>query len=590
MALPDSAGISFKAEGHIYTFQKALLSIADPATETRYYAVSRIRIESTEGSYPAITLVIAPESFKASPQLDSVGAFEFPAQKTILAPTLQDFIIENQKLQALVRKEGVTAGFELRIVRSDNMEEQTISIKNWVLTGSGVVRGSTTGGWTVSVSIVHPAHLVTGGIGWLPNITDMLCAPAAATGTNPVDIFLDALEDYYRQTKEVISEPELEVGIASSELMDIECADRGGSPISTVAEQARARLGDAILALRNNVEWNNGGGADLPFPEEAWANADYLLRLLWTQLSGQQPLWDQFLAQMGALELTVRGSPSDDKLQVRPFAPWGKAALVLYDREIWSIDMPPFDELYIAGVVASFSGGVDADALSVYVPVDGAQDVRLLPQLNGVAGYVCPLLAPKPLAGPVLAVNPPAWIRDYLYDLGGGYSLADFPLNAGSYNFGVENLSTGNEAPVLPKDFAAEQKKVFQDYVTAVRKYCKQVFLRNFRSEAGVSLGTRLLIQSQGQYVTPGLVPRIDSVTENEQTAQNQATASATPSLYFYITRVVHNIDVMSGEATTNLIGAFVRSPQDAGLGGFTATHLAEGIPNPIYATAAQEG
>jgi hypothetical protein len=300
-------------------------------------------------------------------------------------------------------------------------------------------------------------------------------------------------------------------------------------------------------------------------------------------LSGQQPLWDQFLSQMNALELTVRGSPSDDKLQVRPFAPWGKATLVLYDREIWSIDMPPFDELYLAGVVAEFSGGVDADALSVYVPVDGAQDVRLLPQLNGVAGYVCPLLAPEPLAGPVRAVNPPAWIRDYLYDQGGAYSLADFPLNASSHNFGVENLSSGNEAPELPKQVAATRAE-FQNYVTAVRKYCKQVFLRNFRSEAGVSLGTRLLIQAQGQYVTPGTVARIDSVTENEQTAKNQATASATPSLYFYITRVVHNIDVMSGEATTNLIGAFVRSPQDAGLGGFTATHLTEGVPNPMYA------
>ena len=81
--LPDSAGVNFKAEGHIYTFQKVLLSITDPAVGTRCYAVSRIRIELAEGSYPAITMVVAPESFPASPQLDSVGAFEFPAQKTI---------------------------------------------------------------------------------------------------------------------------------------------------------------------------------------------------------------------------------------------------------------------------------------------------------------------------------------------------------------------------------------------------------------------------------------------------------------------------------------------------------------------------
>jgi hypothetical protein len=589
MALPDSAGINFKAEGHIYTFQKVLLSITDPAVGTRCYAVSRIRIELAEGSYPAITLIVAPESFPASPQLASVGAFEFPAQETILAPTLQDFISENQQLQALVGKEGVVAGFALWIVRADNAEEQTVTINNWVLTGSGVVQGSAAGGWTVAVSIVHPAHRSTQGIGWLPNSTDMMSAPATAVGKNPVDLFLEALQDYYKQTETVINEPNLTGEGRSTELVDFDCSDQNGSSIVAVAEKSRERLNAALVALQASVAWDNGGGADLPFPEEAWADADYLLRMLWTQMSGQQPVWEQFLEQMSALELTVCGSPSDEKLLVRPFAPWGKAALVLYDREIWSIDMPPYDNLDIGGVVAAFSGGVDADALSVFDPIDGAQDVRLLPQLDGVAGYVCPLLAPKPLAGPVLAIDPPGWIRDYLYDAGGSYSPTDFPLNFDKYNLGAEQLSTGNEPPEMPPPVAATQE-VFRDYVTAVRKYCKQVFLRSFRSGAGISLGTRLLIQSQNKFVLPGTVARIDSVTENEQTSQKPEAASATPALYFYITKVVHNIDVMAGGATTNLVGAFVRSPQDVGLGGLTAKQLTDGIPNAVYAADEQAG
>lgn len=585
MALPDSAGVNFKAEDHIYTFQKVLLTISDPDTGPLYYAVSRIRIELTEGSYPAITLVVAPESFSTLPQSSTPGSFEFPTQQTILAPTLQDFIAENQKLQALVRKKGVTVGFELQLVRSDGTEEQKISITNWRLTGSGVVRGDTQGGWTVSVSIVHPVHGSTEGIGWLPNVTDMLSAPAAAKGENPVALFLEALEEYYRQTKEKINEPDMSGG-EGAEVVDIECANSGGSPISTVAEKSRERLKEALTVLQQTVEWDNGGAADLPFPDEAWANADYLLRSLWTQLSGQQPVWSQFLAQMSSLELTVCGGPTDDKLRARPFTPWGKAALVLYDREIWSIDMDPYDSRDIGGVVSSFDGGVDADALSAYLPINGADDVRLLPQLTGLAGYVCPLLAPNPLSGPVLAVDPPAWIRDYLYDEGGGYDLENFPLNANSYNYGVENLSTGNALPKLSGGSKSGQREDFQNYVTAVKKYCQQVFLRNFRSGAGISLGTRLLLQSQGQYLIPGTVARIDSVHETEQTEQNSAAASATPSLYFYITSIVHSIDVMASVAYTNLIGAFVRSPQDVGLGGLTDAQLTDGIPNSIYAKA----
>jgi hypothetical protein len=583
MALPDSAGINFKAEKHIYTFQKVLLKISDPDAEPRYYAVSRIRIELTEGSYPAITLVVAPESFPYSQQLDSLGGFEYPAQQTILAPTLQDFIAENQKLQALVRKKGVTAGFELWLVRSDSLEEQRISITNWRLTGSGVVRGDTRGGWTVSISIVHQAHGSTEGIGWLPNITDMMSAPAVAKGSNPVELFLEALEEYYRQTEETINEPDVS---GNTEVVDIECASSGGSPISTVAEKSRERLQEAMTVLRQTVEWDNGGGADLPFPAEAWANADYLLRSLWSQLSGQQPVWSQFLAQMSSLELTVCGGPTDDKLRVRPFSPWGKTALVLYDREIWSIDMDPYDNRDIGGVVSAFSGGADADALSAYLPVNSADDVRLLPQLTGLAGYVCPLLATKPLSGPVLPVEPPGWIRDYLYDQGGSYDLENFPLNVYNHNYGVENLSTGNESPKLSGTAGSKQRKDFDNYVAAMKKYCQQVFLRNFRSGAGISLGTRLLIQSDGKYLLPGTVVRIDSVSEAEQTAQNSASASATPSLYFYITSIVHSIDVMAGAAYTNLIGAFVRSPQDVGLGGLTNAQLTDGIPNSIYAQA----
>jgi hypothetical protein len=521
-------------------------------------------------------MVIAPESFPTMPQPSSTGVFVFPAQKTILAPTLQDFIIENQRLQALVRKKGVTAGFELSVTRSDNLEQQSISIKNWVLTGSGVVQASAAGGWTVAVSIVHPAYRSTEGIGWLPNATDAQNAPGTAKGGNPVDLFIEALEDYYRQTEAVINDPGDSFFSEGTSVTDFDCA----SSITTVAEKSRERLKSAIDALKASVVWNNGGGADLPFPKEALASSDYLLRMMWAELSGQRSVWEQFVAQMSALELTVWGGPTDDKLQVRPFAPWGKATLVLYDRELWSLDISPYDNRDIGGVVAYFSGGLDADSLSAYVPVNGAVDVRLLPQFTGLAGYVCPLMAKKPLSGPVEAVNPPAWIRDYLYDLGSGYDLSNHPLGFDKYDWGAEELSSGQEQPQMPEGLVLATEADFRKYVTAVKKYCRQFFLRNFRSGAGISMGIRLLLQKEGgQYVTPGLVARIDSVTENP------SGASATPVLYFYITRVVHNIDVMANEANTNLVGAFVRSPEDVGLGGLTAGHLENGMVNQIYAT-----
>ena len=573
--LPDYASAHFKAEDYVYTFKKAYLSITDPDSGTTLYAIASVKIVLPDGGYPTIGLVIAPEGFTGSDLLEASDTASFPMQAEIMAPDLNTFIEKNLEIQALVRKKGVTAGLELQMARAGGKDQQAVSIKNWVLAGSGVTQGTAAAGWTVEVTIAHPVYLATIGVGWIPNITDAMSAPAGtvADAFDLPALFVEALNKYLARAQQ---RPVTVEDVAGSLPSGIGVAI--GADINEVAQQSLNRLADGAKVLEANTVWEAGTGSDLPYPSLSNLNmsATYLLRMMWVQISGMQSVWDQFASQMGAFELGVDGSPSDKPIVVGAFEPWGKPAYTVYDREIWSLSMPAYSTRDLAGTISIFNGGPETDVPSAIFPADGSNDVMTPAQLNGLAGYVEPMTATPPLAGPVTPIAPPEWLRNYLADNASSYSKDSNPVGEDKVNSAVESVAKDEAPEALPA--LGSQEGTFNNYVIAMRLYCWQVFLRSYRANAGISVGTRLRMQeSDGSYLMPGACVEVDAVDESSGTAQ------AKPVLYFYITSVVHDIDVAGRTAHTNLVGSFVRSPSDAGVGGFTEDQIRNGIPNPMY-------
>jgi hypothetical protein len=142
-----------------------------------------------------------------------------------------------------------------------------------------------------------------------------------------------------------------------------------------------------------------------------------------------------------------------------------------------------------------------------------------------------------------------------------------------------------DDATQDPLDTTAE--KDFAAYGELVNKWAFQAFLRLFRSQVSLSLGTRLMLTSPtcdapGGYLRPGIVAKVNSVKFPDD-IPSPGLAEEEPTLYFYVTQVIHTISPMNNEASTNLLGSYVRFPTPIEAAGITAEDIENGIKSPLY-------
>ena len=598
--LPENAGVDFRVEDHIYTFTRVAFLLESDSGEKLYYPVASISMRMALNQIPEATIVVAPQSFGEEEVTDPQSAgFIFVAQPEPLKPTFSSFVNEYRNLQKLILSEGATASLFVTMERSDGNEKQEVSITKWIPREATINSTERSGSFLLSVSIMHPAYLASSATGWLPNSAATLNPPESFTlpeedlESNIPELFIGVNKIYIEKAKEAITGlgPE-EPGGGTQPASSIECA----TDVETLSEVSFDRLEKSLDAFLESIVWDSLEGNDLPFEgdmiDTGSSQEEYFGRLLWQTAGRQDSPWLTFVSMTGEYDLVISGAPSDEKLIVTPFVPWGKWSMQLFDSEIYANQMPGMGQRDVSGVLAAYESGAENDYdLSYYEPLDNGQLMSNAPQLNTYGGYVCPLTQEPILLGPIAYRDVPSWLREYLYDQSGdfGPNSDSNPMGRNEANFDTFSAYDDEQAPPdLDTGSAGAAAPV--GYEELINRWCRQAFFRLYKSDDAIAVSTRLLIQSAsantpGRYVRPGIVVKISSVVFPEDGIQSPGLAEEEPVLYFYVTGVSHEITPGTKTATTTLTGSYVRFAEAIQQAGITADQIESGIENPIYSS-----
>jgi hypothetical protein len=150
----------------------------------------------------------------------------------------------------------------------------------------------------------------------------------------------------------------------------------------------------------------------------------------------------------------------------------------------------------------------------------------------------------------------------------------------------------------------------FSRYREIISTWCEQAFYRLFRRGMGVSIGTRLMVQSP-DLATPSSFLRPGVTLEIRDREDDNVI------IYFYVTEVIHTLDSQGKRALTNVLGNYVRPNEDLVYGeeaaaeeggdgadeeggedgegaaesfSITTEQLAEGLPNTLYDSRGELG
>jgi hypothetical protein len=593
--LPENAGVDFRVEDHVYTFTRVAFLLETAEGDKFYYPVASIEMKLALNQIPTATVVVAPQSFMNEEATDPRdGEFIFIAQPEPLDPTFIDFVNEYRNLQKTILAEGATASLFVTVERSDGNETQEIVIESWIPREAAINSTEQSGSFLLSVTLMHPAYLASSATGWLPNSSATLNPPESfvlsdeGLGSNIPDLFIGVNKIYADKGREAITGIVPEEGEGDG-LSDIECA----TSIEQLSDIAFDRLESSLDSFVDYIEWAALGGNDLPFEGEmvppSSAQDEYFGRVLWQTAGRQDSPWLTFVSMTGAFDMVVSGAPSDSKLLVTPFVPWGKWSMRLFDSEIYANQMPGMGQRDVSGVLAAYNDGPENDFENSYITaLDNGSSVSNPSQLNTFGGYVCPLTEDPVLLGPIAYRDLPSWLREYLYDQGGdfGPNGNSNPMGRNEANFDSASAYDSDGAPPEAPTPGSGEAPV--EYSSLVNQWCQQAFFRLYKSDDAISINTRLLITSPsantpGGYVRPGIVVKVSSVTFPDGEIQSLGLAEEEPVLYFYVTSVTHQISPGGRTATTTLTGAYVRFAEALDQAGIGLEQIENGVANPIF-------
>lgn len=595
--LPENAGVDFRVEDHIYTFSEVVFLLDDPNGEVLYYPVGSINVSLNLNQIPTVDVLIAPQSFTAEDAIDVETAnFIFVAQPEPLQPTLASFVEEYKKLQTLVLADGIKATLLVTMERSDGNETQRLTLSEWIPVEVRLNSTEQSGSFLLTMQLMHPAYLASSAVGWLPNSAATLNPPESFAppeedlGSNIPELFIGVNKIYIEKGQEAITGLGPEGEAATTPTSEIECA----TDLEQLSETAFERLDASLDAFLNYIEWNSLDGTDLPFEEDMVDTSssieEYFGRLLWQTAGRQDSPWLTFVSMTGAYDLVISGAPTDDKLLVTPFVPWGKWSMRLFDSEIAANQMPGMGQRDVSGVLAAYAAGAENDFdTSYYEALDNGQSMSNTPQLNTFGGYVCPLTEEPVLLGPIAYRDPPSWLREYLFDQSGdfGPGSESNPMGRNEANFDTFSAYDQDQTPPdLNQGSSSGEAPV--GYEELINRWCRQVFFRLYKSDDAVAVTTRLLIQSAsantpGNYVRPGMVVKVSSVVFPDDGFPSPGLAEEEPVFYFYVTSVRHEISPGARTARTVLNGTYLRFAEAIEQAGITADQIEAGINNPIY-------
>jgi len=579
------------------------------------YAVSSFLMILAENGLPLVRIVIDPaHTYK---QGFVSGSFDSPPAT---AATLGVIIKWHEDFQ-LWATEKKKAEFNMDVYRNDTPDlpgsspvlDQKINLKDWLITGAGIVGANAGGSFALEIELQHPlvgADYAPSGLfayaekmamevadaedftdipdgiqktlrhyadGEAADMWDFLCG-GSTDGTQ--EDMRDKLAEQIKKAATVIQKHLKWVG----ELPPV------ATPAGVAAAAARAEAAAAAAAAgtaapaptykRWPVEWCWEG--DIKFVKLALV--DYIGGN--AEASPWELLAHRFVTEWGVCIVPTYWK---DHLEMRPVGPWHDPAIILDETDINDIQFPGVDPSPLAGILIPHGSPASAGSYSIYVKDDGSKQRGETETFVGnaeityIPNAILAATGDK-YRGRVYQVSPPHWCGS----AGRNQSASDGDKTSVKRSERAKKLR--HSGVTKPGESAGTEVATAQTLETldktrySMARAAKYTYLQRFRSQVQLQLRCRLLFTSLGSkidpvggrgYIIPGNVIRIKDT--GALSVGMEGPTMPTDVFDFYCTNVVHSVDCQSGQVSTQISGRHVRP-----VGEFK--DLAEsGDLNPLY-------
>lgn len=526
---------AFNPDEWIYHVEDLTFTVDDEE-----YPVSRVVFTAFDNKFPTVTLRIAA--------VDSVDT-------DIQAITVAQLIEYQNKLQQKAGVDGVETLLKFKLVSPKDTQE--LELENWSLHSAGLEPVGSSGDVAATIMLAHPAILATKASLILYNFANAVEQPASIDGGNIYENFLKAAKVYLEEVENGGSNP-------PGDNYDIV----GNQSIDELNEITLERVAKSLEDLEKSVEWGGDEFFSYPYKDINFDIAELLKPAIWNsaQMQGSDP-FSAMSQLLGDFLLVFSGTFNNDKLQIIPYAPWGKSVGFITDDEVTSITLPSTDPGLISGVLCRFECGKYTEW--GYLPpgyidnVKGGSDLQ--PEDNTqVAGFI---KHAKQLLGPIVDISLPGWLS----------SIFKRESNTG-FTYDEKKINPDNDT-VDTSAAAADYQVLSQEIYDIASTYAEDVFYQMYRSQMQIAFNTRFMmsnpnIKTPDNLLRPGVTMHLQSIEDDK------------PLLYFYVNRVEHIIDAHEGSAYSRFTGGYVRPAE--GIKGaddwvITEDQVKEGIPNRSY-------
>lgn len=356
-----------KNENVIYTVNKADFDIGG----TKYDVAEVSFLASTNG-IPQCTVCIAPNDGDGSIVINSMDivslkdAFESLSRQAVgLAPSNLDIVVSGKATSA---EFGATGG----------VEEHELKLTNWLFVNVGLSQLSTTGAFSLSCQIMHPAYVLTTRSGFFFNAAGTLNFDKTCDAvTNPLDAANAAINALKEANANKIKTLCTVVNTTTPLKMPAQIDDILSN--TTIAAQQ-----DLMHLIRWDKEFA-GVSFDLPLQKTLAGRymhgLKYALAMSWVP-GGGSSIWDVLTQQVcPSYALEVAATWDQPSLSLTPQMPWKPPTYVLNDYMVQEVSFPGMDPDPIFGCIL-YEGEGSAPPGSIITFADGAAQAAAVQPSN----------------------------------------------------------------------------------------------------------------------------------------------------------------------------------------------------------------
>lgn len=527
----------------------------------RVYGVTAVITTGAGGeqALPVSSLVLSSE-VNAVPTLQlRLGSFTSAKARTQVTTSLVPFFEDYASLRQQIEKDTCRVTVTLRLGEMER-DPYVLTLAEWVVVDVAMAEVSVAPGASPGFTLraAHPLYYATSGTGWLPNVATMpLPDTENISGADVMQMCLNTMRALYTK---LVTAPLVTTGAASS---SIRCGN---------LDAIRAAVGKRAVAaydvMTKYLVFEAGKGEAFPFG--AGVNAG-LIQWAWQEFFRSGNLW-QTMAQglLPSLELIVSAGFRKPELRVRPLCPWG--AITNWYSSVGSLTLSGGRD-YVVGVVVQEKGAKDdGEPLSTMDSEADGESVDAATVVTALTGDVCAMMGPDAMPGVAALAPPPPWI-----DMMEQQSFAALD---------PEVLNTAHGAPVLQGASTAKTPETGSlESLTRLERYAKWA-TQSVRKTIGAAktldnLQAALLLfpelLNDPNARTEPIPGEVIAVQAHEP---NSERAGLRTLLAFFVTRVVHTVDVENGQAGTTLYGSHVRLNT---IPAIELTDFDSGLSNPVY-------